>query len=99
MQRQREYRARRNGDLQRREEYLRKERDRWRRDTDAGKKKSINDLSERAKRAKRKTWRKAKERQKRKAEINNSEPTTLTPPHSPDSDNQDAVQASPGSSR
>jgi len=98
-ERQREYRERRNADPQRREEYLRKECERWKRDTEAGKKKSINDLSKRAQRSKRKEWRKAKERQKRKAEIENSGPTSLTPPHTPDSESQDAVQARPGSSR
>ena len=49
-ERQREYRARRNADSQLREECLRKERERWRRDTEAGKKKSVNDLSKRAQR-------------------------------------------------
>lgn len=98
-ERQREYRARRNADSQRREEYLRKERGRWQRETAAGKKKSINDLSERAKRHKRKMWRKAKERQKRKAEIESSGSAPLTPPQSPESEIQDAVQARPGSSR
>ena len=98
-ERQREYRARRNADSQRKEEYLRNERERWRRDTEAGRNKSINDLSERAKRSKRKMWREAKKRQKRKAEIENSGSTSLTPPHSPNSEIQDAVQARPGSSR
>ncbi|KAL7388809.1 hypothetical protein ABVT39_021118 [Epinephelus coioides] len=96
-ERQREYRARRNA--QKREEYLRKECEWWKRDTEAGKKKSINDLSKRAQRHKWKEWRKAKERQKRKAEIDNSGPISLTPPHSPDSEIQDAVQARPESSR
>ncbi|KAL7370849.1 hypothetical protein ABVT39_012719 [Epinephelus coioides] len=95
-ERQREYRARRNADA---EEYLRKERERWKRDTEAGKKKSIHDLSKRAQRHKRKEWRKAKERQKWKAENDNSGPISLTPPHSPDSEIQDAVQARPESSR
>lgn len=98
-ERQREYRARRNADAQRREEYLRKERERWKRDTEAGKKKSIHDLSKSAQTHKWKEWRKAKERQKWKAEIDNSGPISLTPPHSPDSEIQDAVQARPESSR
>ena len=76
-----------------------RERERWKRDTDAGKKKAISDLSERGQRRKRKEWRKAKDRQKRRAEIENSGPTSLTPPQSPDSEIQDAVQARPGSSR
>ena len=98
-ERQREYRARRNADSERREDYLKRERERWKRDTDAGKKKAISDLSERGQRRKRKEWWKAKDRQKRRAEIENSGPTSLTPPQSPDSEIQDAVQARPGSSR
>ncbi|XP_061591844.1 uncharacterized protein LOC133457029 isoform X2 [Cololabis saira] len=84
-ERQREYRARRNASPNRREEYLRKERIRWKKDVEAGKKKFIDDLSERAKRSKRKAWRKAKERQKRRAEIKNREPADLTPPHTQES--------------
>lgn len=85
--------------IQRSEGQLRKEGERWKRDTEAGKKKSINDLSKRAQRCKRKELRRAKERQKRKPEIENSGLTSLTPPHTPDSDIQDAVEARPGSSR
>lgn len=57
---EREHRARRDADPQRREKYLRSECERWKRDTEAGKKKSINNLSERAKRHKRKMRRNAK---------------------------------------
>jgi len=59
-ERQRQYRARRDADAERREKYLRSERERWKRDTEAGKKKKISNLSDRAKRNKQKTWRDAK---------------------------------------
>jgi len=38
-ERQRQYRARRDADVERREKYLRSECERWKRDTEAGKKK------------------------------------------------------------
>jgi hypothetical protein len=53
-ERQREYRARRNADPQRREEYLKKEDERLERYTIAGEKKSTHYLAERAQRNKRK---------------------------------------------
>lgn len=59
-ERQRQYRARRDADPERRENYLRSERERWKRDTEAGKKKKISNLGDRAKRHKRKMWRDAK---------------------------------------
>ncbi|KAL2095619.1 hypothetical protein ACEWY4_007767 [Coilia grayii] len=65
-ERQREYRARRDADPEKRESYLRRERQRWRRDVEAGKKKLINELSERGQRSRRKMWRQAKRRQKKR---------------------------------
>lgn len=65
-ERQREYRARRDADPVRREKYLRSERERWRRNIEAGKKKRIIDLCEKAQRWRRKKWREAKERQRTK---------------------------------
>ncbi|XP_057191643.1 uncharacterized protein si:ch211-67e16.4 isoform X3 [Triplophysa rosa] len=62
----REYRARRDADPVRREKYLRSERERWRRNIEAGKKKRIIDLCEKAQRWRRKKWREAKERQRTK---------------------------------
>ncbi|KAK2840949.1 hypothetical protein Q7C36_012528 [Tachysurus vachellii] len=56
-ERQRQYRARRDADAERRETYLRSERERWKIDTEAGKKKKISHLGDRAKRHKRKMWR------------------------------------------
>ncbi|XP_034401111.1 zinc finger MYM-type protein 4-like isoform X2 [Cyclopterus lumpus] len=51
------YRERRDADPDRRRKYLEKERDKWKKDRETGKKKSVNELSEREKRAKRKNWR------------------------------------------
>lgn len=92
-ERQRQYRARRDADPERRENYLRSERERWKRDTEAGKKKKISNLGDRAKRHKRKMWRDAKKRQKNREALRNSD----TPPQSPD--NQNAEQPRSGSSR
>ncbi|KAL7880945.1 hypothetical protein SRHO_G00031990 [Serrasalmus rhombeus] len=51
------YRERRDADPDRRRQYLEKERARWKKDRDTRKKKGIDELSEREKRAKRKKWR------------------------------------------
>ncbi|XP_045079320.1 zinc finger protein 280C isoform X1 [Coregonus clupeaformis] len=82
-ERQREYRARRNADPERREKYLRSERMRWTKDVLAGKKKGIGDLHKRGQKMRRKGWRKAKERQKQREMAVN---TIATPPQSPDRD-------------
>lgn len=92
-ERQREYRARRNADPDRRENYLRSERKRWKRNTEEGRKKTISDLSDRAKRQKRKMWRKAKRRQKEREAFSNIN----TPPQSPNI--QHAVQPRSESTR
>ena len=62
-EKQRRYRARRDVDHERRQQYLNKEKERWRKDIDEGRKKKVSDLSEREKRAVRK-----KARKKEKAE-------------------------------
>ncbi|KAK2857675.1 hypothetical protein Q7C36_005594 [Tachysurus vachellii] len=90
-ERQRQYRARRDADAERRETYLRSDRERWKRDTEAGKKKKISDLGDRAKRHKRKMWGDAKKRQKNREALRNSD----TPPQTPD--NQNAGQPRSGS--
>ena len=56
----RRYREHRDADPDRRRKYLEKERDKWKKDRETGKKNSVNELSEREKRAKRKKWREAK---------------------------------------
>lgn len=56
----RRYWERRDADPDRRRKYLEKERHKWNKDRATGKKKGINELSEREKRAKRKKWREEK---------------------------------------
>ncbi|KAJ8372746.1 hypothetical protein AAFF_G00277540, partial [Aldrovandia affinis] len=65
---QREFRARRDADPVRRENSQRSEHQRWKRDVEAGKKRKIDDLSERAQRLRCKKWREAKQRQKQREE-------------------------------
>ncbi|KAI4823751.1 hypothetical protein KUCAC02_012321 [Chaenocephalus aceratus] len=85
-ERQREYRARRNADPDRRENYLRSERKRWKMNTEEGKKKTISDLSDRAERQKRTMWRKAQRRHEEREAFSNIN----TPPQRPNI--QHAVQ-------
>ncbi|KAK1896542.1 Glucose-6-phosphate 1-dehydrogenase [Dissostichus eleginoides] len=78
----RRYRERRDADPDRRRKYLEKERDKWKKDRETGTKKGVNELSERAKRAKRKKWREAKSQDRardRASALLQSE----TPPDSP----------------
>lgn len=93
-ERQRKCRARLKADPERREKYLQSERQRWRRNVEAGKKKGIKDLSEREQRQKRKMWRAAYKRSKERREVLRN---LSTPPHSPDQDPEQYPQ--PGSSR
>ncbi|XP_049893166.1 uncharacterized protein LOC126385475 [Epinephelus moara] len=59
-ERARRHRQRQDADLDRRRKYLEKERDRWKKDIETGKKKVVNKPSERDNRAKQKKWREAK---------------------------------------
>lgn len=93
-ERQRQYRARRNADPEKREKYLESERQRWRRNVETGKKKRITDLSEREQRQKRRKWRAAYKRSKERAEALRN---LTTPPQSPDHAPEQCPQ--PGSSR
>ncbi|KAK7156997.1 hypothetical protein R3I94_006909 [Phoxinus phoxinus] len=63
----RQYRKHRDANPEQREAYLKKERERWRKDRDTGKKKAINDLTEREKRSQRKKWKEAKKAARAKA--------------------------------
>ncbi|KAK7135869.1 hypothetical protein R3I94_014521 [Phoxinus phoxinus] len=71
-ERQRLYRERRDADADRREAYLKSERERWKRDTESGKKKKIANLDDGAKRQRRKMWRDAKKRQRKMKALRNS---------------------------
>ncbi|KAK0151073.1 hypothetical protein N1851_007764 [Merluccius polli] len=63
----RRYRARRDEDAQRRQQYLDKERERWRKDIETGKKKTQKDLSAREQRVQRKKQREAGMKRRRAA--------------------------------
>ncbi|KAK7892022.1 hypothetical protein WMY93_023985 [Mugilogobius chulae] len=79
-ERQRRYRARRNADTEKRQKYLESERQRWQRNKELGKKKLINDLSDREKRQQRKKWRENnRKRKEAKAKMKNLDTPPLTP--------------------
>uniref|UniRef100_UPI00358E783C uncharacterized protein n=1 Tax=Myxine glutinosa TaxID=7769 RepID=UPI00358E783C len=80
-ERQRQYRARLKADPARREQYLQRERQRWKNNVEAGKKQAINDLSPREQRHKRKSWRAAYNRSKERREALKN---LTTPPLSPE---------------
>lgn len=93
-ERQRQYRTRLKADPERREKYLQSERERWRRNVEAGKKKIICDLSEREQRQKRKAWRAAYKSSKERREALRN---LTTPPQSPEQAPE--LYPRPGSSR
>ena len=75
----RRYRERCDADPDRKRKYLEKERDKWKKDRETGKKKGINELSEREKRAKRNKWREAKSQARNKASFATVRDTTQLP--------------------
>lgn len=77
-EKQRRYRERRNADPQRREEYLKKEREAWQRKKESGKVKSIKEQSPRVQRRIRKEWRAARKRH------NEKKSRIMTPPSTPE---------------
>lgn len=89
-EKQRRYRARRDADPAKREAYLAKGRQKWREKREQGAYyKSISEQSEREKRAKRKAWRRAQEQSRcRKKQAS----AIVTPPLSPDSEEQPVPQ-------
>lgn len=95
-ERQRKYRERLKADPERRERYLQSERERWRKNVEAGKKKAINELSEREQRKKRKMWRAAYHRSKERKEVLKN---LSTPPQSPDQGDHPEQPSQPRSSR
>lgn len=95
-EKQRRYRARRDADPERRENYLEKEHDKYRKDLESGRKKTINDLSEREKCRRRRKWRKTYHRIKDRKEALEH---LITPPHSPQLSPVQAVDPQPSTSR
>jgi len=77
---QREYRRRRDADPERRENYLRKERRKYREDLVTGKRKQITNMNEREARKERRAWR---NRQKRSRQAARNRANLCTPPASP----------------
>ncbi|XP_050956961.1 uncharacterized protein LOC127157745 isoform X2 [Labeo rohita] len=95
-ERQRKYRERLKADPERRERYLQSERERWRKNVEAGKKKAINELSKREQCKKRKMWRAAYHRSKERKEVLKN---LSTPPQSPDQGDHPEQPSQPRSSR
>lgn len=90
----RRYRERRDADPDSRRKYLEKERDKWKKDRETGTKKGVHELSERAKRAKRKKWREAKSQEPETGPVLcYSQRHPQTPPAAPEN------QPEPGLSR
>ncbi len=84
-EKQRQYRARRDADPERRTAYLQKHREKWHDDRKLENVKTMKDLSEREKRRKRAYWRRAqRQSRERKKVIENQ----VSPPQSPEDDPQ-----------
>ncbi|KAL1258954.1 hypothetical protein QQF64_009531 [Cirrhinus molitorella] len=80
-EKQRQYRARRDADPERRAAYLQKHRKKWHDDRKLGKVTIIKDLSEREKRRKRAYWRRAQRQSRERKEVIKDQ---VTPPQSPE---------------
>lgn len=82
----------------RRQNYLNREKERWRRDREKGRKHKVSDLSERQKRAERKKWHEMKRKQR---DIVRARTTfqSVTPPPSPDSPPETENASQPRPSR
>ena len=93
-EKQRRYRQRRDADPERREAYLEKEKEKWRKDRDTGKKLSVSELNDRERRAKRLNWRAAQVKcRTAKAASAAAIDQCMTPPLSPE------PEPTPGPSR
>lgn len=79
-EKQRQYRARRNADPERRATYLQKHKETWHQMKAQGKVKMVKDLSEREKRRKRAYWRKVQHQSRDRKKVMENQ---LTPPESP----------------
>ncbi|KAL7377922.1 hypothetical protein ABVT39_006238 [Epinephelus coioides] len=84
-EKQRQYRARRNADPERRAAYLQKNRETWHENKKLGKVKTMKDLSEREKRRKRAYWRRAQRQSRERKQVIEHQ---VTPLQSPDVDPQ-----------
>ena len=93
-EKQRRYRARRDVDHEIRQQYLNKEKERWRKDID-----EVSDLSEREKRAVRKKWRERKRKLRKNDRARTTFQSMNTPPTSPDTPPEPENSPLPGPSR
>ncbi|CAI5695050.1 unnamed protein product [Oreochromis niloticus] len=98
-EKQRRYRARRDADPERRQIYLNKEKEKWRKDREEEKKKKVADLSEQQKRAQRKQWRERKRKQRASAKGRTEFEAMNTPPLSPEYSLEPENAPQPGPSR
>ncbi|CAL8234260.1 unnamed protein product [Boreogadus saida] len=81
-ERQRQYRARRDADPERKAQNLNKDRNRWKKRLIAGHASTVAELGEREKRSKRRYWREAQQKcRTRKLRL---ELVEMTPPQSPE---------------
>ena len=76
---QRQYRARRNADPEKRAAYLQKHRETWQENKQRGKVKAVKDLSKREKRRKQAYWRKAQRQTDQGEKESDREPVDSTP--------------------
>lgn len=75
-----QYRARRDADPERRAAYLKKQQEKWHEDRRLGKVKTVQDLSEREKRRKRKYWRRAQREARERRKVIENQVTPLQSP-------------------
>ncbi|XP_030006321.1 uncharacterized protein LOC115430449 isoform X3 [Sphaeramia orbicularis] len=83
-ERQKLYRARRNADPERREKYLKKEKERWKRDIQTGRKKLIGQKTKTEQHLQRMKWKEAKRRSSKRTALRMSYGTTMCPDDDPD---------------
>lgn len=95
-EKQRLYRERRDADPERRQKYSEKERERYRKDLESGRKKLVNDFSQREKCRHCRKWREAYHRI---MDRNEALQHLVTPPHSPQVSPEQAVHPQPSTSR
>ena len=78
-EKQRQYRARRNADPEKRAAYLQKHRETWQENKQRGKVTAVKDLSKRGKRRKQAYWRKAQRQTDQREKESDREPVYSTP--------------------
>lgn len=95
-EKQRLYRQRRDSNQEKRAEFLSKSRQKYQLDKQLGKRKSIQEMTERSQRYQRKVWKQQQQHHRRKLQ---NEIQNLTPPNSPAAQDEIPMVANPGPSR